>query len=101
MTKILVQYNQPANAAAFDQYYREQHIPLASTLPGLRSYRISKAPLRVLSGTPAYLIAELTFDSMADVDAALASPQGEATAADLGNFADGGASILIYESEPV
>jgi uncharacterized protein (TIGR02118 family) len=49
----------------------------------------------------ATLIATLTFDSLADIRAALASPEGHATAADLANFATGGVSLLIAETRSV
>jgi uncharacterized protein (TIGR02118 family) len=101
MAQILVLYNAPANPAAFDKYYHENHIPLAKRIPGLRSYIVSAAPPRVLAGNSAYLVAELNFDSMADIEAALASPEGQATAGDLPNFADGGATILIFETSAV
>jgi uncharacterized protein (TIGR02118 family) len=49
----------------------------------------------------ANLIATLTFDSPADIHAALASPEGQATAADLGNFATGGVSLCIADTKAV
>ena len=39
------------------------------------------------------------FDSIGDLVAALASPEGRATADDLRNFASGGATLLIYDSK--
>ena len=101
MTYLLVQYGAPTDPAAFDKYYRETHIPLAKTLPGLREYTISDGRVDGLAGTPAYLVAVLRFDSRAALDAALASPEGTATAADLGNFATGGATIAIFEGKVV
>jgi uncharacterized protein (TIGR02118 family) len=101
MPQILVLYNPPANPAAFDKYYHHTHIPLAKTIPGLRSYVISAAPPNALAGNPIHLVAELTFDSMGDIEAALASPEGQATSGDLANFADGGATILIFDTSVV
>jgi uncharacterized protein (TIGR02118 family) len=101
MPQILVLYYPPADPAAFDKYYHETHIPIAKRIPGLRTYTVSTAPPNVLAGNAVHLVAELTFDSMADVNAALASPEGQATAADLSNFADGGASILIFDTSEV
>ena len=46
----------------------------------------------------AYLIAILAFDSMAAIQAAMASPQGQATVADLANFAGAGVDIMIGET---
>jgi uncharacterized protein (TIGR02118 family) len=101
MPQLLVLYNTPADTAAFDSYYRQTHIPLAKKIPGLRSYSISNGPVQALAGNAPYLIAVLTFDSMADIDAAIASPEGQAAAADLANFASGGATLLIYDSKGV
>jgi len=101
MAQVLVLYNTPADPAAFDRYYRDTHIPLAQKIPGLRSYLISAGPVQALAGTAPYLVAELTFDSMADVNAALASPAGQAAAADVPNFASGGATLLIFDTKKV
>ena len=54
-----------------------------------------------MAGNPVHLVAELTFDSLADIDAAFASPEGQATAADLANFAQAGVTILIFDTEAV
>ena len=101
MAQLLVLYNTPADPAAFDLYYRETHIPLARKIPGLRSYSISDGPVQALAGSAPYLVAILDFDSMADINAALTSPEGQAAAGDLPNFASGGATLLIYDSKTV
>jgi uncharacterized protein (TIGR02118 family) len=101
MTQILVLYNAPVDPAAFDRYYQQTHIPIAKKIPGLRSYVISNGPVQALAGTAPHLVAILQFDSMADVNAALASPEGQAAAADLPNFASGGATLLIYDHKTV
>ena len=99
MTRLLVLYNQPADAAAFDCYYFETHVPLARKIPGLRSYTVnSGAPNLVAGGPLPYLVAELEFDSMAAVQAAMGSAEGQATAADLANFAHTGATILAFDT---
>ena len=48
-----------------------------------------------------YLVAILEFDSMAAIQAAMASSQGQATAADLANFAGAGVDIMIGETRLV
>ena len=101
MAHILVLYNTPADPAAFDRYYQQTHISIAKRIPGLRSASISNGPVQALAGTAPYLVAILSFDSMAAVNAALASPEGQAAAADLSNFASGGATLLIYDSKAV
>ena len=101
MTYLLVQYGVPADAAAFDRYYRETHIPLAKTIPGLREYRISDGRVNALAGTAPHLVVLLSFDSAAAFETAFASAEGQATAADLLNFATGGVSMFVYESRVV
>ncbi len=98
MTRLLVIYNRPADPAAFNRYYAETHIPIAQRIPGLRSYTISAGSPAVLAGDAApHLIAELDFGSQADLQAALASEEGKAAAADLANFAQAGVSLLAFE----
>ncbi len=102
MTRILVLYNQPTDPAAFDRYYFETHVPIAKKLPGLRSYVVSsQAPVLVAGDVTPYLIAELEFDSSAAFQAAFVSPEGQATVADVGNFAQAGVTILTYDIRAV
>ncbi|RZU02328.1 EthD family reductase [Rivibacter subsaxonicus] len=101
MASLVALYKKPADAAAFDAYYHSTHIPLAKTVPGLRSYTISKGPIATPAGeAPLHLVAILEFDSMAAIQAALTSPQGAATAADLGNFAQAGVDLLMFDTQP-
>jgi uncharacterized protein (TIGR02118 family) len=95
--RILVLYPPPADPAAFDKYYFSTHIPLARKVPYLRGMKFSAGVPQALAGTAPYLITELEFDSMADLQAALTSPEGQATAGDVPNFASN-PTILIYET---
>jgi uncharacterized protein (TIGR02118 family) len=101
MAQVLVLYNKPADPEAFNKYYFETHLPIAKRIPGLRSFTVSEGVPVAVSGTsPApHLIAELGFDSMEDLHAAWASKEGMATAGDLANFADAGATVLIFETK--
>jgi uncharacterized protein (TIGR02118 family) len=102
MARILVLYNQPADPAAFDRYYFETHIPIARKLPGLRSCIVNSGSVGALAGGQApHLVAELEFGSMAELQSAMASPEGQATAADLANFAQAGVTILAFDTRSV
>lgn len=102
MAKILVMYNKPADAAAFDDYYFGKHVPLAKTIPGLRSYEVSAGPVVTPQGpSPYHLIATLTFDSMAAIGAAFASKEGQATVADVAKFAQAGVQTVIFDTREV
>lgn len=102
MAKLFAIYQQPADAAAFDDYYFNKHIPLAKTIPGLRSYEVTHGDVMGMAGKHGvYLVAVLEFDSMAAIGAAMVSPQGQATAADLANFAAAGVDVMMGETRLV
>lgn len=102
MARLVALYKTPKDLTAFDRYYFSTHIPLAKTIPGLRKYEISDGGVDSPGGHSGYhLVATLHFDSVADIQAAFASPEGQATAADLGNFADGGVELLLFDTREV
>jgi uncharacterized protein (TIGR02118 family) len=78
--RFIVLYGTPADPAAFDRYHRDVHIPLTHHLPGLRSYTLARDASPVRGGDPYYLIGELEWDTMEDLRAAFASPEGQAAA---------------------
>ena len=91
-----------ADPAAFDKHYFSKHVPLAKTIAGLRRYEVNAGPVGSPMGeSPYHLAAILSFDSMAALQQALGSPQGQATAADLGNFAQAGVELLVFDSKEV
>jgi uncharacterized protein (TIGR02118 family) len=102
MADVVVLYKTPKDAAAFDKYYVETHIPLAKKMPGLKKYQISQGPVASPAGpSGVHLVATLTFDSMAAIQKAFGSPEGQAAAGDVPNFATGGADILLFDSKDV
>jgi len=102
VAKLFAVYQQPKDPAAFDSYYFNKHVPLAKTIPGLRSYEVTRGDVMGMAGKHAvYLVAILEFDSMEAVGAAMASPQGQAAAADLANFASAGVDVMMGETKMV
>jgi uncharacterized protein (TIGR02118 family) len=102
MAKVFAMYGKPKDPVAFDRYYHDTHVPIAKRLPGLRAYEITRGGVSTPAGTaPWHLIAVLTFDSTAAVQAALASAEGQATVADLANFATGGVEVFIAETAAI
>lgn len=96
MHKMLVLYPPPTDPQAFREYYEGTHLPLAAKLPGLRAMRYS---FDVSSGpgeSPYFAVWEGDFDSAEAMTAALSSPEGQAVAADVPNYATGGAVVLNY-----
>lgn len=100
MAKVIVLYNPVSDPQAFEDYYFSTHVPLARKIPGVRSYTVSSGPIMGGDGKPApyQLVAELSFDSLSDLQAGMGSAEGAAAGADVPNFATGGASVLIYDS---
>jgi uncharacterized protein (TIGR02118 family) len=99
MTQLLIMYNQPANPAAFDDYYFGTHVPIFAQAPGIRAVTFSQGSVTKLVGTSdIYLVAEVTFDTMDDLQAALASEAGQAAVADFPNFAGAGVTIVAFET---
>jgi uncharacterized protein (TIGR02118 family) len=99
MAEVMVHYKTPKDPSAFDKYYAETHIPLAKKMPGLRKFQVSQGPVATPAGPSGiHLVAILTFDSMAAIQSAFGSAEGEATAADLPKFASGGAEIMFFDT---
>lgn len=102
MAKLYAIYQQPADETAFDSYYFGTHVPLARKIPGLRSYEVTRGDVMGMAGKHAvYLIATLSFDSMAAIAAAMGSAEGQAAAADLANFASAGVDVLLGDTEMI
>ncbi|HEY0814425.1 MAG TPA: EthD family reductase [Pseudonocardia sp.] len=81
-TTFLVVYATPTDPEAFDRHYREVHIPLTKTLPGLRRYSLARGP-QTVRGDDSYLVATLEWDGIDELRAAFASPAGRAAADDM------------------
>ena len=104
MARLLVMYKTPKDAQAFDKYYFETHVPIAKKLPGLRKYEVSRGCVVSPAGDSGFhRIAVLHFDDMAAIQAAFASPEGQAAVADVGVFAPepGAVQILMFETRQV
>jgi uncharacterized protein (TIGR02118 family) len=99
--RLIVQYGQPTDPAAFDRHYRDVHVGLAKDIPGLLRFTIGH-PQSLDPAAPApYLVAELDFDSADVMATALGSDGGLAAAADVANFATGGATMASYDVDDV
>jgi uncharacterized protein (TIGR02118 family) len=87
MVKLIALYRPAADAAEFERYYRETHLPLAMRVPGLRKCEVAWV-YQGLGGPARYrLVAELYFDDREALQRGLASPEGQAVSADVGKFA--------------
>ncbi len=95
MFKVTVIYNHPTDPEAFEKYYAETHTPIALKIPDMIRFELTKFT-ETPDGQPAYYrMAEMCFATAEDMQAAMASPEGQAAANDLANFASGGVKFLI------
>lgn len=83
MVKLSVMYHgRPADPEAFDAYYWSTHLPTVTRWPGLRRILVNKGE----AGGELYQVADLFFESRADLDRALASPERKVSADDVKHF---------------
>jgi uncharacterized protein (TIGR02118 family) len=95
MPRLVALYNVPDDPDAFDAHYRDVHAPIIDRYPNLRDVRLTK-PVGVAGrAAPYHLMAEMAFDTDADLDAALSSDAGVESARDLRNFAGAGVTLFI------
>ena len=64
----------PADQAAFDAYMRDVVVPEIGTYPGIRSVSLRRTDHADPGAPPVYMQFDLVFDSLAAMEAALASP---------------------------
>ena len=102
MVKImLLLYRRPGTSSdEFRQYWHERHRPLLERLPGLRRLVLNNV-LPGPEGTPAACdgIAEDWFDSAEATQAAFASAEAQAVAADAATFLDMGRLQILMVAE--
>src|ERR1700693_3354154 len=99
MVKVTVLYDQPKDAASFEKYYNETHVPkYGMKVPDVINIARNKP---AGESPPYYRTADLWFKDMATLQAALASPLGQAAVGDLEVFASGGYKVLITKTETI
>ena len=97
MARMVVIYRTPRDPAAFDEHYANVHVPMAKRLPGLRGYEVSRGHVvAVARGVEPYLVATLSFDDLAALRSAFATPEGRACAADRLLLAPGAGDSQMY-----
>jgi uncharacterized protein (TIGR02118 family) len=100
MAKLVVLYPHPTDADTFERRYRDEHGPMVhDKMPGLRHFEAG----RVMGGpdnAPFARVAELTFDSVGDLQAALDSADGQSVVAHAMEISTGGPiTALVIEED--
>jgi uncharacterized protein (TIGR02118 family) len=97
MVKLVVLYTHPADTAAFDNHYHGVHMPLVQKLQRMKKAEVARVTGAPRGESPYYLITEMYWDSMEDMNADMASPEMRAVGRDAREFAGDLMSMHIAE----
>lgn len=86
MVSLFALYRRPVDEVGFITHYETVHVPLAKRLPNLQDIRWGRL---MGDDSPWFWVAEMRFQTVADLKAAMRSPAGQKAAEDLAGFADG------------
>lgn len=98
MPTLVVLYPTPTNLADFDRRYQDEHVRLVKSHLGMAKFR-SHPVLGAVGGAggtpPYYMMVELEFDSATNMEKALQSTGGQATAAHAAEISSGGPPVML------
>jgi len=102
MPKLIVLYPPPTDVDVFERRYRLEHGPMVlQNIPGLTKFVASRVIGAPGGAAPYQRVAELYFESIESLEAAIASPGGQTTVAHAGEISTGGPPmVLIAEDDP-
>ena len=100
MPKLIVLYPPPADTAIFERRYHLEHAPMVlEKIPGLKQFVASRV-LGAPTGTAPYQrVAELYFDSLDSLHAAMASAGGQATVGHAMEISTGGPPVVLIAED--
>lgn len=88
MIKLIALYKKPADVEAFEQHYKDVHVPLVKKVPGLVRVEVTRIQSDAMGGeAPYYLMAEMYFENEESFRQAMKSPENKAAAKDVMSFA--------------
>ena len=98
MAKLIALYKHPENKEEFDNHYLNIHAPITAKIPGLREMKVTKITGSPMGGEGKYyLMCEMYYDSLEDLQQGLRSPEGKASGKDLMGFARDLVTLMIGE----
>ena len=100
--KLVVIYPRPADIAAFEKVYTNEHVPLAVAKLGGKTKIVATKIVGSPQGLPPfYRIAEVYFPSMQALEACAASDGGKETLAHAVKISTGGPPIFLVAEEEI
>ena len=100
MPKLIVLYPSPVDAATFERRYSAEHVPMVfEKIPGLKKFVAARVLGTPGGPAPYQRVAELYFDSMEALQAAVASPGGATAVAHAIEISTGGPPIVLIAED--
>ena len=100
MPKLIVLYPPPTDLATFERRYEAEHAPMVhQKIPGLKKFVAARVLGTPAGAAPYQRVAELYFDSMASLQAAMDSPGGQTTVAHAREISTGGPPIVLIAED--
>lgn len=100
MPKLIVMYPVPTDPAEFERRYRTEHVPMVEgKIPGLRKFIAAQVLGTPAGAAPYQRVAELYFDSLESLQAAMASTEGQAAVAHATEISTGGAPVVLIAED--
>lgn len=96
MHSLLILYPPQPDPDAFIRYYEGTHLDLVRKIPGLERFTYGFNLAAPEGASPYFCVFEADFASAEAMGAALGSPEGQATAGDVPNFATGQPIVVNY-----
>lgn len=96
MMKVTALFGHPTNPDEFDKQWADRHTPLVAKLKDVARFEFTKFVAAPDRGKPAfYYMSEAYFTTLAQMEQALATAEGQALVAEIANFATGGVTVMI------
>jgi uncharacterized protein (TIGR02118 family) len=100
MPKLVVLYPPPADVATFERRYSAEHAPMVvRQIPGLKKFVAAQVLGTPAGAAPYHRVAELYFDSIESLQAAMASPAGQAAVAHAAEISTGGTPVVLIAED--
>ena len=100
MPKLIVLYPPPVDAAIFERRYSAEHVPMVfGKIPGLKKFVAARVLGTPAGPAPYQRVAELYFESSASLQAAIASPGGQAAVAHAMEISTGGPPLVLIAED--
>jgi uncharacterized protein (TIGR02118 family) len=96
---LLVMYPTPKDPQTFDRRYREEHLPYAGPRLAGATGLVSKRVAMPTGKAPYYAISDVTFPSLAALQACAESKEGREALAHAASISTGGAPTVLVTTD--